>query len=297
MQIYAPKRLHIAPHRRRADHVAESPRVSGLNHTFGALIALFRVPPLADIVLSSGCQNSCTRRHLHRASWGVGTAGAVGPVRLMRPKTSFWKSILTTILCSATKASLDKQNNGRPRRRTHDMPNSTTPQRSVTHLSSPFLQLVDGTGCSERTSAKVRQVHLRNRRNKHGVVAVEFSLVLPVLLLLVFGIIEFGLAMYDKAVITNASREAARAGVVLKNPKMTTAQIQNVALNYCQNHLITLGSSTSPTVTVPSGQGGSFGTPLTVTVTYSYSGLALGAMIRPFTGPLQLAATTVMNNE
>ncbi|WP_316881093.1 TadE/TadG family type IV pilus assembly protein [Ralstonia wenshanensis] len=143
----------------------------------------------------------------------------------------------------------------------------------------------------------MRQVHLRNRRHQQGIVAVEFSLVLPVLLLLMFGIIEFGLAMYDKAVITNASREAARAGVVLKNPKMSTAQIQNVALNYCQNHLITLGSSSSPTVSVPSGQGGSFGTPLTVTVSYSYSGIALGAMIRPFTGPFQLAATTVMNNE
>ncbi|WP_374704224.1 TadE/TadG family type IV pilus assembly protein [Ralstonia sp. SET104] len=142
-----------------------------------------------------------------------------------------------------------------------------------------------------------RREHRRIRKAQHGVAVVEFALLLPVLLLLVFGIIEFGLAMYDKAVITNASREAARAGVVLKNPKMSTSQIQDVALNYCQNYLVTLGNSAKPTVTVPSGQGGSFGTPLTVTVSYNYSGLALGAMINPLTGPLQLSATAVMNNE
>ena len=144
---------------------------------------------------------------------------------------------------------------------------------------------------------EVRRIGRSNRGNQRGIAAVEFALVLPVLLLLLFGIIEFALAMYDKAVITNASREAARAGIVLKNPKRTTSEIQNVALNYCQNHLITLDGTANPTVTVPSGQGGSFGTPLTVTVSYSYSGLALGAIIRPFTGPLQLTATAVMNNE
>ncbi|MFP3891003.1 TadE/TadG family type IV pilus assembly protein [uncultured Ralstonia sp.] len=146
-------------------------------------------------------------------------------------------------------------------------------------------------------SAAVRWIDRSHRSNQRGIAAVEFALVLPVLLLLLFGIIEFALAMYDKAVITNASREAARAGVVLKNPKRTTTEIQNVALNYCQNHLITLHGTAQPTVTVPSGQGGSFGTPLTVTVSYSYSGLALGAIIRPFTGPLLLTATSVMNNE
>lgn len=134
-------------------------------------------------------------------------------------------------------------------------------------------------------------------RYQRGIAVVEFALVLPVLLLLVFGIVEFALAMYDKAVITNASREAARAGVVLKNPKMSTAQIQDVALNYCQNYLITLNGTAKPTVSVPSGQGGSFGTPLTVTVSYTYSGLALGAIISPLIGPLQLSATSVMNNE
>lgn len=50
---------------------------------------------------------------------------------------------------------------------------------------------------------------------------MEFALVLPVLLLILFGIIEFGLVMFDQAVITNASREGARAGIVLKTPSLS----------------------------------------------------------------------------
>ena len=45
---------------------------------------------------------------------------------------------------------------------------------------------------------------------QRGAAAVEFAIVLPLLLVFVFGIIEFGFLLYDKAVITNASREGAR---------------------------------------------------------------------------------------
>jgi Flp pilus assembly protein TadG len=120
---------------------------------------------------------------------------------------------------------------------------------------------------------------------------------LPLLLLIVFGILELGIALYDKAMITNASREGARAGVVLRNPKPTTQDITNVMLAYCQNYLVTFGTGNTPTVTVPSGVGGTFGTPLTVTVSYQYSGLGLGAMLSAFTGPIVMTATTIMNNE
>ncbi|OXI92861.1 pilus assembly protein TadE [Burkholderia sp. AU33647] len=155
---------------------------------------------------------------------------------------------------------------------------------------------------ARRTSRQflIRGTRIMNRphwKQQRGVAVVEFALVLPLLLLILFGIVEFGLVMFDQAVITNASREGARAGIVLKSPKASTTDIQNVALNYCQTHLISLGSASTPTVAVPSGQGGSFGTPLTVTVTYKFTGLALGSWIGPLTKLLTLTATTVMNNE
>ena len=50
--------------------------------------------------------------------------------------------------------------------------------------------------------------------NANGAAAVEFAIVVPLLLLLLFGIIEFSLLLYNKAMLTNASREGARFGIV-----------------------------------------------------------------------------------
>ena len=40
-----------------------------------------------------------------------------------------------------------------------------------------------------------------------GAAAVEFGLLAPLLFVILFGIIEFGAVLYNKAVITNVSRE------------------------------------------------------------------------------------------
>ncbi|MBU6481261.1 MAG: pilus assembly protein, partial [Nitrospirae bacterium] len=42
------------------------------------------------------------------------------------------------------------------------------------------------------------------RLNEHGAVAAEFALLLPVLLTILFGTIEFGMIMYSRELITNA---------------------------------------------------------------------------------------------
>lgn len=131
-----------------------------------------------------------------------------------------------------------------------------------------------------------------------GATAVEFALVLPILLLLVFAILELGLLLYNKAVITNAGREAARYGVVMRTPKHTSGEIEQKALDYCSNFLVSLSPSANPDPTVSiDGAGGSFGQPLTVTVNYTFSGLGLGTLLSPLTGPITLTATTVMTNE
>jgi Flp pilus assembly protein TadG len=104
------------------------------------------------------------------------------------------------------------------------------------------------------------------RLNEHGAVAAEFALLLPVLLIILFGIIEFGMIMYGREVVTNASREGARAGIVMRIPAVTAAEITTVATSYLT------GTGVSPaqvTITVPAFGGGT-GTPVTVTATYDY---------------------------
>jgi len=52
------------------------------------------------------------------------------------------------------------------------------------------------------------------RRDQQGAAAVEFALLLPLLVLLLFGMIEFGFAFNSRIQATNAAREAARRAVV-----------------------------------------------------------------------------------
>ena len=58
--------------------------------------------------------------------------------------------------------------------------------------------------------------HVRRHRflNDDGVAAVEFALILPVLLLLVLGIINFGYLFGQKLALNQAVREGARQSVV-----------------------------------------------------------------------------------
>ena len=127
---------------------------------------------------------------------------------------------------------------------------------------------------------------------ERGAAAVEFALILPVLVLILFGIIEFGLLLYDKQVITNASREGARAGIVQAATRPDSAAITSVVTNYASNYLVTFADGTvNPSVTLPMGACVSFGTSLKVSVTYQYTFLVLKNL--GFTGPLLTANTTM----
>lgn len=66
----------------------------------------------------------------------------------------------------------------------------------------------DRSGSDERLDSTVE-------RREAGASLVEFALILPLLLLLVFGIISFGLIFHAKLSITDGAREAGRYGATL----------------------------------------------------------------------------------
>ena len=140
-------------------------------------------------------------------------------------------------------------------------------------------------------------------KDEKGTELVEFAIVSLLLFLLLFGIIEFSILLYNKAVITNASREGARAGIVARYDNSTSPaawdplepdEIKDIVDQYCRNHLISFGSGASPT-TVVTGTTESVTGERTVTVTYPYSFL----VPKLFGAPpiLTLAAVTVMRME
>ena len=87
---------------------------------------------------------------------------------------------------------------------------------------------------------------MQNKNNgEKGLSLVEFAIILPLFFVLLFGIIEFGVLMYDKAILTNASREGARAGVLMVNPENWGGynhpdedHIKQVVLDYAKNYLV-----------------------------------------------------------
>jgi len=65
-----------------------------------------------------------------------------------------------------------------------------------------------------RTKTTTRALRPRGAAAQDGQDLVEFAIVLPVLLLLILGIIEFGVLVLDYNTISNAAREGARYGIV-----------------------------------------------------------------------------------
>lgn len=144
-------------------------------------------------------------------------------------------------------------------------------------------------------------------RSEEGVSAVEFALIAPLLFVLTFGIIEFSLLLFDKAVITNASREAARAAIVYNYEDSTYAPLDTndvaaVVEKYTDKYLINLGGTGEPTTTTTYSTGTpTSGGDVTVQVVYSYDFLVFPDISKliggTFDGTVDLIGTTVMRME
>lgn len=107
---------------------------------------------------------------------------------------------------------------------------------------------------------------------------MEFALVLPVLVLLIFGMIEMSLLLYNQQILTNASREGARAGIVVDTPRVSAAAIEDVVNNYAADHLVTFASTTPALVFEPITECVNFSDDLTVTVSFDYNFFVLPAL-------------------
>jgi len=133
-----------------------------------------------------------------------------------------------------------------------------------------------------------------NLQNDRGAVATEFALLLPIFLTILIGIIEFGMIMYGREIVTNATREGARAGITPGPPKLSTGTITTISNNY----LTSTGVNPAHVTFTAVGAGGANPATLTVTATYSY--FFLIPYIPAMTGipnPLIINTQTVMRHE
>ena len=137
-------------------------------------------------------------------------------------------------------------------------------------------------------------------RSQSGQSLIEFALVLPFLILIIFAVVDLSIALYDKAMITNASREGARFGIVFRSPTPTdqvlTTEITTVVNNYLMNRLVTFSGANTAATTVPV-IGTSPGGELRVRVAYTYRFIVLSNLIPGMSRGLNMMAETVMRME
>lgn len=135
----------------------------------------------------------------------------------------------------------------------------------------------------------------KDSRKRHGASAVEFAVVLPIFIIFLLGILEFGRIIMVQQVVVNAAREGCRRAIV---EDLTTAQVAARVNQYCN-----ASGLPDATTTCFNGAGAAvdpksvlFGEPVTVISTINYSDVAFVAP-QWVAGDFQLVGRSTMRRE
>jgi Flp pilus assembly protein TadG len=118
----------------------------------------------------------------------------------------------------------------------------------------------------------------RRQSRERGQALVEFALVLPILMTLILGIIQFGIVFHDYLALTDAVRSGARQAAVTHDAGAATNAVTSSAAELKASDLqVGVSSSWAP------------GSDVTVTATYPYDISVLGIVVK--SGRLSAATT------
>ena len=126
------------------------------------------------------------------------------------------------------------------------------------------------------------------RQRERGQALVELALVLPILLLVLMGIVDFGRVFHGHLAVTSASRQAAREASLGRTDAEIMTAARNAASPLAPEQIVV-------TVT-PAFSARQAGTSIEVTVTYSLE--IITPLIQPFLpNPYQVRARVVTRRE
>jgi hypothetical protein len=126
------------------------------------------------------------------------------------------------------------------------------------------------------------------RRDQRGQSLVETALVLPILLVILMGIFDFGRAIFAFNAVSNSAREAARVAIVNQNATAVEDEGKRAAIGLDPDAIhVTFAIPDCGTVLVG----------CTASVTVDHEWTALTPIIGSLVGPIDLSSTTEMKIE
>jgi Flp pilus assembly protein TadG len=146
---------------------------------------------------------------------------------------------------------------------------------------------------------KLRNVRLgigtrRLARDERGAAAVELALILPFIMLILLGTIEFGRAWNVRQTLVDAAREGARVAAV-GNSITEPAALRTLVENTVRNRAETARLDLTRLTVAHAGVAGGAGNTVSVTLNYQYAIITSQVILRRTTIPM--STTAVMRNE
>lgn len=137
-----------------------------------------------------------------------------------------------------------------------------------------------------------RRITRRTGKREGGQSLVEFALVLPIFLLVLFAIVDFGMAFHAWITVTNSAREGARVGAVRASEADIEQRVRDTAESLDQDDLLVTVSNAEgvpgESVVVDVSYGYSLITPLADIITMVSGGNISGSLTLSSTADMRL---------
>lgn len=129
-------------------------------------------------------------------------------------------------------------------------------------------------------------------RSEKGTMALEFTLLLPAMLLVIFSTIELGSAWYAKQIMINASREGARLGAIYTDGGVTNEWVESEVEGLLDDTSFPLAANVTVT-----GADGVAGDSVRVEVRADYDFPILSRLVPGVLGAITLSSVSEMRHE
>ncbi len=128
----------------------------------------------------------------------------------------------------------------------------------------------------------IKLIRIQRKNGEKGQALVEFALLIPIFLILLFAIVDFGMGFHSWITVTNSAREGARLGAVAATGQEIEDRVRDTA------GLPNEATKMTVTVTNSVDTGGQPGESVVVQVDYEYD------LITPLAGLVQLVSGNIL---